>query len=145
MSRRGHQRGAGLIDALIAIVILAFGMLAMTGLQARVVAQGTESQNRLIATQIADQLLAMAVVDPSHAACYTHNPTASTCPSADPARTATSNWAAAETARLPGFMSATSALDSGRLTVTLRWAGKAVQGGQTPDTHQIVMTSDVRP
>ena len=140
-----RQRGVGLLDALIALAILAVGMLAMTRLQARMVAQGTESQNRMVATQITDQLFAMAIVDPGHASCYTHNPVASACPAENPARTATSDWVAEAAARLPGFTSATSALDAGQLTVTLTWTGKSVQEGQAPDSHQIVMTSDVRP
>lgn len=145
MTTPASQRGVGLLDALIALAILAFGMLAMMGLHARVLAQGTESQSRIIATQIADQLLAMAVIDPTHANCYTHNPVADACPAAQPARTATASWAADAAARLPGFTRATSQLAGDRLTVTLAWTGKSVQEGQRPDTHQIVMTSDVRP
>lgn len=145
MKAPARQHGVGLIDAMVALAILAFGMLAMTRLQGRLVAQGTESQNRIVATQITDQLLAMAIVDPEHASCYTQAPVASDCPEASPARTATSNWAAEAAARLPGFKSATSVLDAGQLTVTLTWTGKSVQEGQTPDSHQIVMTSDVRP
>ncbi len=139
------QRGVGLIDAMVALAILAFGTLAMTRLQVRLIAQGTESQNRVVATQITDQLFALAIVDPEHSSCYTHAPVASDCPETSPARTATANWAAEAATRLPGFKSATSALNAGQLTVTLTWTGKSVQEGQTPDTHQIVMTSDVRP
>lgn len=145
MKAPAGQRGVGLIETLVALAILAVGMLAMTRLQARLVAQGTESQNRIVATQITDQLFAMAIVDPDHASCYTHGPVASSCPETDAARAATSAWAADAAARLPGFKSATSVLDAGQLTVTLTWTGKSVQEGQVPDSHRIVMTSDVRP
>jgi type IV pilus assembly protein PilV len=145
MKAPAHQHGVGLVEAMVALAILAFGMLGMMRMQARLVAQGTESQNRIVATQITDQLFAMAIVDPDHASCYTHGPVASDCPEANPARTATSNWAAEAAARLPGFKSATSALNAGRLTVTLTWTGKSVQESQRPDSHQVVITSDVRP
>jgi len=140
-----RQRGVGLLDAMVALAILAFGTLAMTRLQVRLVAQSTESQNRIVAAQIADQLFSLAIVDPDHASCYTHAPVASDCPEANPARAATSNWAAEAATRLPGFKSASSVLNAGQLTVTLTWSGKSVQEGQAPDSHQIVMTSDVRP
>lgn len=145
LSRPARQRGVGLIDAMIAMAILSFGMLAMTRLQARLVAQGTESQNRTVAAQVGDELLNMAIVDPDNAACYTHSPVASTCPSTNPARARTADWATRAAAGLPGFVSASSVLNAGQLTVTLTWAGKAVQEGATPDDHQLVMTTDVRP
>ena len=44
---RRAARGFTLIDSLIAMAILAFGLLAMTRLQARALAQSTESQARM--------------------------------------------------------------------------------------------------
>ena len=64
-------RGVGLLDALVALALLAFGLLGMTRLQARMVAQATESQTRMTALQLGDELLNSALVDTANAACYT--------------------------------------------------------------------------
>ena len=65
------RRGSGLIDGLVALAILAFGMLAMTRFQGRMVAQSTEAQSRQVATQFTSELLATVLVDTANAACYT--------------------------------------------------------------------------
>ena len=66
-----RQRGAGLIDALIALAILAFGILGMSQFQNRVVMQATESQSRSTAVRLGDELLNTVLVDAGNAACYT--------------------------------------------------------------------------
>ncbi|MCU0968246.1 MAG: pilus assembly protein PilV [Rubrivivax sp.] len=130
----------GLIDALIALAILAFGLLALTRLQGRLVAQATESQTRLVATQLGDELLSTALVDVGNAACYTL-PQAGACGSAN-AEDGTADWADRVEASLPGPVTATSTLDGPgeRLTVVITWQGKA-----SGDTRSLTMTTDVRP
>ncbi len=66
-----RQRGVTLLDALIAIVLLAFGLLGLVGLQARLLKAGTDAQYRIVAAALADRLLGMALVDATNAACYT--------------------------------------------------------------------------
>jgi type IV pilus assembly protein PilV len=68
---RRRQRGVTLLDALIAIVLLAFGMLGLVGLQARLLKAGSDAQYRITAAALADRLLSMALVDAANAACYT--------------------------------------------------------------------------
>ena len=70
--------GVGLLDALISLAILSFGMLAMTRFQGRMVAQTTESQSRQLATQLAGEQLSTVLVDVANAACYT-KPQSGTC------------------------------------------------------------------
>ena len=65
------MRGIGLIDALIALAILSFGMLALTRFQGRMVSQTTEAQSRSTAMRLADELMSTALVDPANLACYT--------------------------------------------------------------------------
>lgn len=148
-----RQRGLGLIDALIALVILSFGMLAMTRFQARLLSQSTEAQNRLVATQQADELLSMALLDPtsstgtSNGPCYTV-PAAGVCPT-PAAASAAAGWAANAVSRLPRGATAPTARatwDAGtsQLTVTLTWTGKVVQDGVAADDHQLSVTTDVR-
>jgi type IV pilus assembly protein PilV len=68
---RRRQRGVTLLDALIAIALLAFGMLGLVGLQARLLKAGTDAQLRITAAGLADRLLGMALVDATNAVCYT--------------------------------------------------------------------------
>ena len=141
--RRRGQRGVTLLDSLVALLVLAFGMLAMTRFQARLMAQGTEAQNRLTATRMADELLNLALVD-TNARCYTV-PAAGAC-TAPAARSTAAAWAAAVKTALPSAAEPTSTLDeaSGRLTVVIAWSGKAAHEGAAVDTHQVTRVTDVR-
>jgi Tfp pilus assembly protein PilV len=120
---RKASRGVGLLDALIAMAILAFGLLALTRFQGRMMAQTTETQSRSVARQLADELMSLALVDPANVACYTL-PAAGAC--ANPtARAMTTDWATRATGgRLPGAVTATSTLAGTRLTVMLNWTGR---------------------
>ena len=68
---RVAQRGVGLLDAMIAMAILAFGLLALTRFQGNMMAQTKETQSRSVARQLADELMSLALVDAANAACYT--------------------------------------------------------------------------
>ena len=73
-SRRRAPRGVSLIDALIAIAILSFGLVGMTRMQGRMVTASTDAQLRTTAVQMADELLNTVLVDTTNAACYTLPP-----------------------------------------------------------------------
>lgn len=137
---RLRVRGVGLIDALIALAILSFGLLALTRFQIRMVAQTTEAQSRMVATQLSDELLSTVLVDIPNAACYTL-PAAGVCGSAA-ATAATTAWAARVTTALPGTVTSGSVLDAatGRLTVAITWTGK-----ETQDARRLEVVTDVRP
>jgi type IV pilus assembly protein PilV len=129
----------GLLDALIALVILSFGILGMTQFQSRMVLAASESQSRAVAVQLSEELLNTAVVDPANAACYTAPPMGG-CGNAG-ASARTQAWAASAAERLPAPASAGAALDAnGRLAVTLTWWGKESQEQRT-----LVGVTDVRP
>lgn len=133
-------RGVGLLDAMIALAILAFGMLGMTRLQARMVSQGSETQSRMAAARLADELLSLALVDPTNAACYTL-PQVGVCGKAAASAMAAA-WKVRAVAELTGSPTAGAVLDAGtgRLTVTLTWTGKESQ-----DSRTLVAITDVRP
>lgn len=60
-----HQQGAMLLEALIALLIFAFGILAIVGLQAAAVKNVSESQYRVEAAMWADTLIGqMRTYDP---------------------------------------------------------------------------------
>ena len=133
------SRGAGLLDGLIALAILAFGLLAMTRFQGRMVAQTTESQSRQVATQLAGELLSTVLVDSANAACYTL-PQTGTCGNSG-ALTRTAAWSTAVSAALPGPVTTTSTLNNTgeRLTVNISWLGK-----DSGDTRSLEIVTDVR-
>lgn len=146
--RRSHQlhlsRGVGLLDALIAMAILTFGLLALTRMQARMMAQSTESQSRQIATQLADELLSTVLVDVRNAACYTL-PQTGTCGSAK-AKAATTDWAERTAKALPGTVTTASDVDSGtgRLTLVISWTGRDTGNNRT-EPRRLKVITDVRP
>jgi Tfp pilus assembly protein PilV len=134
------HRGAGLLDGLIALAILSFGLLAMARFQGRMVAQTTESQSRQVATQLASELMATVLVDVGNATCYTL-PQAGACGNAA-AIARTTDWAGRVAAALPTPVTTTSTLDAatGRLTVVMTWRGK-----DSDDTRRMEIVTDVRP
>lgn len=133
------QRGIGLLDGLVAVAILSFGLLGLARFQSGMIAQSTEAQGRMAASQFADELLSTVLVDTANAGCYTL-PQAGACNNASALARAT-EWQERALAALPGDDEATTVLDLGtqRFTVTLRWSGKA-----STDRHNLQMTTDVR-
>lgn len=135
--RPRRTRGLGLIDALIALAILAFGLLGMTRMQTNLVRQTTESQTRLTAAQLGDELLSTVLVDLGNVGCYTL-PDADGCASAA-ARDRAEAWAARVGTALPGEVEATAAVDDGRFTVTITWAAR-----DSGEARTLEATTDVR-
>ena len=133
------RRGSGLLDGLIALAILAFGMLAMTRFQGRMVAQTTEAQSRQVATQFSSELLATVLVDTANAACYTL-PQTGTCANTA-AKTRAADWATRVAAALPGTVTSTATLNAGtgRMTVVVSWTGK-----DSGDARRLETVTDVR-
>lgn len=140
--RRAGMRGMGLFDALIALAILAFGMLAMTRFQGRMVAQSTESQSRQQAGQFAAELLSTVLVDVANAACYTL-PQTGACGN-NGAKTRTADWATRTAAGLPGTVTTTAELnpsgEMGRMRVRITWQGK-----DSAEPRTLEQVTDVRP
>ena len=135
---RRTARGIGLLDALIALALLGFGLLGMTKLQTNLVRAGSESAARLTAAQLGDELLSTALVDVDNAACYTL-PASGTCNS-EVAADSTADWETRVAAALPGEVVATSTLDDDQLTVSISWTGK-----ESGESRTLEVTTDVRP
>ena len=135
--RRG-QRGLGVLDGMIGLVIFSFGLLAMTRYQARMVAATTEAQGRLTALQMSDELISNVLVDSGNAACYTL-PQSGVCGSSQ-AVTRTTDWKNRTTAALPGTVTTSSVLAvNGQLTVVIGWTGK-----ESSEARRLEATTDVR-
>lgn len=134
-----RQRGISLIDALIALAILSFGLIGMTRMQGRMVSAATDAQLRTTAMQLADELLNTVLVDAANATCYTLPQTGACGSAAATART--SEWAARVNASLPGSVSRGVTLDAatGRMTVSIGWTGR-----DASDPRQLDVVTDVR-
>lgn len=130
-------RGLGLLDALIGLVLLAVGMLALAGFQTRLVSLTTDAQTRAVAMQFANELLSTALVDPANLACYSV-PASAGCASAV-ARNRTAQWATRVAGGLPGPVSVQAQLAGTQLTVLINWASR---NGQ--DNSRLQVVTDVQ-
>ncbi len=134
----GRQRGMGMIDGLIALVILSFGLLGITRMQAKTLALGSESQARATAAQFGSEILGAALIDNTNYACYTV-PAAGGCGSAT-ASTYTDGWKTRVVAALPSATpTVTYDAATSRLKVKITWTGKSES-----DTRTLEATTDVR-
>lgn len=130
-----------LVDALVGMSLMAFGMLALAGFQTRMVAQTTETQNRAVAMQFANELLNTALVDPANLPCYSL-PAAGTCASTV-AREGTDTWGLRVGAGLPGPVAVTATQAGTRLRVQIGWAGKTGTDGADV-ARSLTVETDVR-
>ena len=138
-ARRRAARGFSMIESLVSMSMLGFGLLELVSFEGRLIGQGTEAQHRMTATLFADELLNTMLVDVDHAACYTL-PQSGGC-SSDDARARAADWQARALAALPGTPKAASRIDAttGRMTVTLTWQFKPTS---EPRLHEV--SSDIR-
>jgi len=133
-----RSRGFGLIDGLIALAILSFGLLGMTRLQARALAQATESQSRMTAGQYADELLSSALIDTLNRNCYTL-PASGTCGSVT-AKAIADDWKTRLQAALKdGTATSTLNATTRQLTLIITWTGK-----ESEATRRLEATTDLR-
>jgi type IV pilus assembly protein PilV len=133
-----RQRGVGLLEPLIAIVILAFGLLGLAKFQLGMMAQTTDAQARLSASSAAEDLLTQVRIDLGNVACY-QLPAAGACTSPF-AQSQAAAWSARVQQSLPGFVSASAATSGNQFTVTMTWTGKTAN-----DVRTHTVTTDVRP
>jgi type IV pilus modification protein PilV len=141
------QGGFTLLEPLVAIVILCFGLLGLAQFQLNMLAQTSDARARLSATTLAEELLAQVTVDPANAACYATTVADGACNFAQGlanyqewqtrARATMGRLAGADQSRV----SVLSVYDKAttRMTVTIKWGNKG-----SADTHSHVATTDTR-
>lgn len=111
------QGGVALLEALIAILLISFGILGIIGLQANSIAFTTDARYRVDAGALADRLVAEMWVNPANIASYTW-----TGAGAPPAAAAT--WVADVQNALPGAAALPPTIDVGAdnvVTITVFW------------------------
>ncbi len=126
------QAGVAMIEALVSVVMLALGVLALIGLQAAMNANVTESKYRAEASYLANELVGQMWVDQINLTKYAV---------ASGACTATygscTDWLTKVGKRLPAG-SATVAINGVEVTITVTW--------QTPGTgmpHSFLLMANV--
>jgi type IV pilus assembly protein PilV len=140
MHTRHHHDGFILIDAMIAIVLFAIGILGMITLQANAVSMASEAKYRTDAAMFADQVMAQMWGSDSAtlaARFATGGPAYNT-------------WAAAVTDDLPGAAAHPPQItvDANNLvTVSIHWSppDEAKLGTTTPIVHNYVSTTQIAP
>ena len=131
LQSHGMNKIAGftLIEVLIAMVVLAAGLLGLAGLQATSLRNNLSAYNRSQATQLAYDLadrmraniagkVTYTTISPSSATAKANCPTG--CSPADMAENDLYQWNLAVTADLPGGVG-TIAIANGAYTVTINW------------------------
>lgn len=127
---RPRQRGIALIEALVAILIFAFGIIGLVGLQAAMTrAQGT-AKLRADAVYLGAQLMGAMWADRSHVGSYD----SANCASYNPCK----DWLAKVQSGLPGGAATISATSSGDVSLTVTWTTSA------EGTHTHAVSTAVR-
>jgi type IV pilus assembly protein PilV len=128
MMQRRQQSGVALIEALIAIVILAIGLLGTIGLQARAYSAMNDASMRAEATIASEKLFGLMSTDVNNLAAYALAPGGT-------AGTALQKWATETQATIKNaaisvtVTPASNGTDSTAVTVKIAWTRKA--GGPT--------------
>lgn len=137
---RQSQVGVALLEVLIAILIVSFGILGIIGLQANSIALSSDAHYRVDAGAFAERLIAEMWVDPINLASYAYGGSG-----AVPAPLAT--WYANLTTgsgALPGASTYKPTVTIGAdnvVTVTIRWAPP----GGTVHNHVVVANINQNP
>lgn len=140
-----QQYGFTLIEILVALLVFAFGVLGLVGLQASAISFSTDAQQRADATFMADQLLGrMLISDPSTAATFAHRPSGQACAStgANSTNAVVTEWLSEVARVLPNAASTDQQVvvdaTTGQVTVRLCW-----RNGQGL-SHQLVVSNQVQ-
>lgn len=133
------QQGVMLIEALVAILLFALGIVAVMGLQANSIAQQTQAKYRIDASYLANQIIGKMWVDQGAGANLSAYAT--------PGYSGRSQWDNVVSATLPngaatiGVVLAPAGGAGGNLvTVTVTW-----KVPEDPATHQYVAVANINP
>ena len=134
-----NQRGALMLEALIAILIFSMGVLAIVGLQSVAVNSVGEAKYRTDASFLANQIVGEMWVNRANLAGYNYG--------GGPPPQALENWVAQVNALLPGAAAnpPTIVVDAAnQVTVTLFWQRPEEAAAPVPPPpHQFMLTTTI--
>lgn len=131
-SQRSRVRGAALIEALVGILIFAFGIIGLVGLQVAMTRAQGSAKFRADAAYLGTQVLGQMWIDRANLAKYD---SASQCASHNPC----SDWRNKVATTLPGGNSQISVTPAtGVVALTVTWTTSA------EGTHTHVLTTSIR-
>ncbi|WP_422087114.1 type IV pilus modification protein PilV [Variovorax sp.] len=153
--KRKQQAGLSMIEAMVAILLLSFGLTALAGFQLRVLADSAGASNKNIAVQLAgdmaDRIRANLVAGAASNSPYVANwsaasatapeplcaGTSATCTAAQLAANDLWNWKRAVAAALPGGQANVQSNEAvgGLLFVHIAWNEPAVSNPIAPDSN----------
>lgn len=138
MKPLSKNSGFSLIESMISIVILSFGILGIARFQTGMLVQTTDAQSRLAASALAEDLLSMVRIDAANAPCYTV-PAQGTCASSFASGQANA-WAKRASSSIPGIVGYSASMpDATRFLVQITWASKAFK-----EARNLQVVTDVR-
>lgn len=138
----GKQRGVGLIEVLVAVLILALGLLGMAGLQSRSLSTNQSSYSRTQAVLLSYYILDAMRADRARAVAGNYNTAAAICDPASVSGSALSDinlqqWVTGLRASLGDANSTCGQVNfdtaTGTATITIRW-DDAKAGGRPDNT-----------
>jgi type IV pilus assembly protein PilV len=144
MNARTRQNGVALIELMIAMVILAIGLLGAVGLQARSLSALSNASARVDATIAAEKLIGLMWTDQANLATYVWNSTGGS-----PAPAVLGNWMTETQALLPNATAAIAVTpiagsSASQVSITITWQRRAgVASDKNADqvnSHTIVAT-----
>lgn len=106
-----RQAGFAMLEAMVALLICAMGVLGVVGLQGVMTRAQTSATFRAEASFLAQQLLGMMWTDRTHLSTYA----STTC------GTACTDWQGRVAARLPSGESTVTVANTGAVSIEIRW------------------------
>lgn len=130
-----QQRGMSMLESLIALLVLALGIMGLAGVQTRMIVENRTSNNRAMAISLIDDLTNRMLFnrDGAYAGSYAlawsatkaaKDCVTATCTAAELAQSDLNLWRAAVTTALPGANATvfSSSLDGRQLGIAISWA-----------------------
>lgn len=140
MNPASNQRGMMLIEGLLAILIFSMGVLAVVGLQAASVKNGTDAKYRADASFFANQIIGTMWANQTDLITYAHNPTGAPCAPVAPASAnpSVAAWLADVAQGLPNADASRQQISVSPLnvvTVSVCWQSAT---DTTPHSHTVI-------
>lgn len=147
MRQRKFQGGATLIEALIAIIVFALGMLGQVAFMMNAMQNTQQSRYRAIASYYAEEIIGLAISDIANRSRYKIG-TSSTC--TDSSFSSCTDWLSRVKGDLPQTSSTiisveyddtTTSTTFGRMKVTIQWKGPDSAAQQLISTTNLNLIS----